>query len=81
MPETTSQQIAAHPTLARAAQWNPDDATLSGSEQALATVITALAAEFDALDAAEQRALVDVLESQTRATEQAEATARKMLGL
>lgn len=80
MTETTSQQIAAHPTLSRATQWSPEDATLGGSERALANVVAALAADFDALDAAEQRALVDILEAQTRTTEQAEATARKILG-
>lgn len=80
MTQTTSEQIAAHPTLSRATQWSPEDATLSGSERALATVVAALAADFDALDGAEQRALVDILEAQTHATEQAEATARKILG-
>lgn len=79
MTQTTSEQINTHPTLSRAAQWSPEDATLSGNERALANIVAALAADFDALDAAEQRALVDILETQTRATEQAEETARKIL--
>lgn len=80
MNETLSQRLAAHPTLARALRWDPADATLAGGERALASVVAALAADFDVLDGAEQRALVDLLEGQTRETEDAEAAARRILG-
>ena len=81
MEYTISELFSAHPTLSRAVAWNPDDATLSGSERALANVVSTLAAHFDVLDGAEQRALADVLTRQAADTEQAEAEALQILGL
>ena len=54
---------------------------MSGSERALAAIVSALVADFDALDGAQQRALADVLARQAEDTERAEADARKILGL
>lgn len=81
MEHTISEMISTHPLLSRAVTWDSDDATLSGSERALAAVVSALVADFDALDGEHQRAIVDVLTRQTEDTERAEAEARKILGL
>lgn len=81
MEHTMNELISAHPLLSRAATWDSTDATLSGSERALAAVVSALVADFDALDGAEQRAIADVLSRQAADTERAEAEARKLLGL
>lgn len=81
MEKTISEMISAHPLLSRATTWDADDATLSGGERALAAVVSALVADFDALDGAEQRAIADVLTRQAEDTERAEAEARKILGL
>ena len=81
MEHTISDLISAHPSLARATKWDANDATLSGSERALAAIVSALVADFDALDGAQQRALADVLARQAEDTERAEAEAREILGL
>lgn len=81
MEHTISELISAHPLLSRAATWDSSDATLSGSERALAAVVSALVADFDALDGEHQRAIADVLSRQAEDTERAEADARAMLGL
>lgn len=81
MEKTIGKIISEHPTLSRAINWDADDATLSGSERALAAVVSALVADFDALDGEEQRAIADVLTRQAEDTESAEAAARKILGL
>lgn len=81
MEHTISELISAHPSLSRAVTWDSDDATLSGSERALAAVVSALVADFDALDGEHQRAIADVLTRQAEDTEHAEAEARKILGL
>ena len=80
MEHTINELISAHPSLSRAAKWDASDATLSGSERALAAIVSALSADFDALDGAQQRALADVLARQAEDTERAEAAARKILG-
>lgn len=81
MEKTIGKIISEHPTLSRAATWDSTDATLSGSERALAAVVSALVADFDALDGEYQRAIADVLSRQAEDTERAEAEARKILGL
>lgn len=81
MEHTTRELISANPLLSRAATWDSSDATLSGSERALAAVVSALVADFDALDGEQQRAIADVLSRQAEDTERAEAEARKLLGL
>ena len=81
MEHTTRELISDHPLLSRAATWDSSDATLSGSERALAAVVSALVADFDALDGEQQRAIADVLSRQAEDTERAEAEARKLLGL
>lgn len=81
MEKTIGKIISEHPTLSRAINWDADDATLSGSERALAAVVSALVADFDALDGEQQRAIADVLAHQAADTERAEAAARKILGL
>lgn len=81
MEHTISDLISAHPSLSRATEWDASDATLSGGQRALAAIVSALSADFDALDGAQQRALADVLARQAEDTERAEADARKMLGL
>ena len=81
MEHTINELISAHPALSRAAKWDANDATLSGSERALAAIVSALSADFDALDGTQQRALADVLARQAEDTERAEADAREMLGL
>ena len=52
--------------------FNPSDATLSGSERALACIVATLREEWDGLDGRQQRALVAALEASTVATEEAE---------
>ena len=81
MEHTTRELIATDPVLSRAATWDSTDATLSGSERALAAVVSALVADFDALDGEQQRAIADVLTRQAADTERAEAESRKLLGL
>ena len=81
MEHTISELISAHPVLSRAATWDSSDATLSGSERALAAVVSVLVADFDALDGEQQRAIADVLTRQAEDTERAEAEARALLGL
>lgn len=81
MEHTMSELISAHPVLSRAVRWDASDATLSGSERALAAIVAALVADFDALDGEQQRAVADVLVRQAEDTERAEAEAREILGL
>ena len=81
MEHTINELISAHPALSRATEWDASDATLSGGQRALAAIVSALVADFDALDGAQQRALADVLARQAEDTERAEADAREMLGL
>lgn len=81
MEHTINELISAHPSLSRATKWDASDATLSGGQRALAAIVSALVADFDALDGAQQRALADVLTRQAEDTERAEAEARKILGL
>lgn len=76
---STAAQFTTHPALAAAAGWSPEDATLSSSERSLAVVVAALVAEFDGLDGAQQRAVVEVLEKITRGTEAAELAGRRLL--
>lgn len=52
--------------------FDPSDATLSGSERAMARIVAALRDEWDGLDSRQQRALVAALEASTVATEKAE---------
>ena len=80
MKQTIHAMFSDNPRLSRAREWDVDDATLGGSERALAAVLTALAADFDALDGAEQRAIADILTTQAEETEAAEAYARKLFG-
>ena len=81
MEHTTRELISTDPVLSRAAEWDSSDATLSGSERALAAVVSALVADFDALDGEQQRAIADVLTRQAADTERAEAESREILGL
>lgn len=81
MEHTTDELMSAHPLLSRAVVWDASDATLSGSERALAAVVSALVADFDALDGEQQRAVADVLTRQAEDTERAEAQSREILGL
>lgn len=70
---TTADRFDAVPVLRRALRgWSPDDATLSGSQRALARILDVLAAEFDALDGDEQAAIVDVLTAVANETGDAE---------
>lgn len=57
---------------ASVARFDPEDATLSSGERAQAKIVTVLLEEWDALDGAQQRAIVDVLEKSARASEDAE---------
>ncbi|CAM2785303.1 hypothetical protein COPR103792_03820 [Corynebacterium propinquum] len=81
MKQTIRAMFSDHPRLSRALEWDANDATLGGSERALAAILTALANDFDALDAAEQRAIADTLTTQAEETERDETAARKLLGL
>ncbi|CAB0765683.1 hypothetical protein FRC0104_02377 [Corynebacterium diphtheriae] len=51
----------------------PDDATLSGSELAMARIVAVLREEWEGLDGHQQRTLVSALEASTLATEEAES--------
>ena len=53
-----------------------DDSTLSSGEYAHAVVVAALIDSWDGLDGRQQRAIVNVLEESTLATEEAEGWAR-----
>ena len=53
--------------------FDPNDATLSGGEVAIARIASALREDWDRLDGQQQRALITVLEASTQATEEAEA--------
>ena len=59
-------------------RFNEKDPTLSGGEQALAAITSVLVEHWDRLDADQQRALVDVLDSSTRASEDATARLRAL---
>lgn len=78
---STAAQFTTHPVLAAAAGWSPGDESLSSSERSLAVVVAALVAEFDGLDGAQQRAVVEALETVAGATADAEAAGRRRLGL
>lgn len=54
---------------------DPEDDSLSSGERAQARIVAVLVAEWDSLDGRQQRALVDVLEESTRASEDAEGYA------
>lgn len=54
-------------------RYDENDRTLSSGEHALAAITTVLVEHWDRLDGAQQRALVDVLEDSTRASEAATA--------
>lgn len=81
MKQTIRAMFSDHPRLSRALEWDANDETLSGGERALAAIVAALANDFDAMDAAEQRAIADTLTAQAEETERDEAAARKLLGL
>lgn len=53
--------------------FDPDDATLSGSEFAMARIVAVIREEWEGLDGRQQRTLVSALEASTRATEEAES--------
>lgn len=53
--------------------FDPNDATLSGGEVAIARIASALREDWDRLDGQQQRALITALETSTQATEEAEA--------
>ncbi len=53
--------------------FDPDDATLSGGEVAIARIVSVLRADWDRLDSQQQRVLITALEASTQATEEAEA--------
>ena len=55
---------------------DPDDATLSRGEHAQALIVAVLVAQWDRLDGAQQRGIVDALEASTVMTEEAEAWAK-----
>ena len=57
-------------------RYDKNDPTLSSGEHALAAITTVLVEHWDRLDGAQQRALVDVLEDSTRASEEATAHLR-----
>nr|WP_168940503.1 antitoxin [Corynebacterium jeikeium] len=57
-------------------RYDKNDSTLSGGEHALAAITAVLVEHWDHLDGAQQRALVDVLEDSTRASENATAHLR-----
>lgn len=78
---STRDVFAARPALSAAARWSPDDESLSSSERSLAVVVGSLLAEFDGLDGAQQRAVVEALETVAGATADAEAAGRRRLGL
>ena len=54
-------------------RYDESDLTLSSGEHALAAISSVLVEHWDRLDSAQQRALVDVLEDSTRASEEATA--------
>lgn len=58
--------------------FDAEDASLSSGERALARIISTLTDEWDALDGAAQRSLVNALETSTQETEKAEAPARAL---
>ena len=53
--------------------FDPNDATLSGGEVAIARIANVLREDWDRLDGQQQRALITALETSTQATEEAEA--------
>ena len=53
--------------------FDPDDATLSGGERAMARIVAVLREEWEGLDGRQQRALVSALDASARATEEAES--------
>ena len=55
---------------------DPNDATLSSGEHAQTLIVAVLVEQWDRLDGAQQRAIVDALEASTVMTEEAEAWAR-----
>lgn len=57
-------------------RYDENDPTLSSGESALAAITTVLVERGDRLDGDQQRALVDVLEDSTRASEAATAHLR-----
>ena len=48
--------------------FDPNDATLSGGQVAIARIVSALRADWDRLDGQQQRALITMLEASTQAT-------------
>ncbi|WP_257181311.1 hypothetical protein [Corynebacterium cystitidis] len=75
---TIAALIALNDNLAPAVNWSTSDATLSGGEHALTAIIDVLVEHFDSLDARQQRALVDVLDTQTKASEASAAYLRDL---
>lgn len=63
---------------ASVARFDPEDATLSSGERAQAKIVTVLLEEWDALDGTQQRAIVDVLEKSTQASEDAEGFVERL---
>lgn len=57
-------------------RYDGNDPTLSGGEHALPAITAVLVEHWDRLDSAQQRALVDVLEDSTSASEAATAHLR-----
>lgn len=53
--------------------FDPNDATLSGGEVAIARIARALREDWDRLDGQQQRTLITALETSAQATEEAEA--------
>ena len=53
--------------------FDPNDATLSGGEVAIACISSALREDWDRLDGQQQRALITALETSTQDIEEAEA--------
>ena len=59
-------------------RYDKNNPTLSSGEHALATITAVLVEHWDRLDSAQQRALVDVLEDSTHASEEATAHLREL---
>lgn len=61
-------------------RYDENDPTLSGGERAFAALITTLLEHWDRLDGHQQRALVEVLEESTRASEEAAVHLQRLTG-
>lgn len=71
--------LVTHPQLMQAMKWHGDDASLSGSERALALIVHALLGHADRLDAAELNSLSEALDSYAQDVQQREDTAWKII--